>query len=99
MGLAVDVDVGATTAELANMAAAGPEHLSKVFLRGLRAQHTQEDTLSSQDAEQITTGLAMSSLSSITIAVTAPTMASMNSNSMDKKAITWDRLKSLPGTP
>ena len=83
--------------ELANMAACSQERLSKVFLEGLRSQPMEEDTLSSQDAEQTMTGLAMSSLSSLTLAVTdepsPPTMATLNSNSTDRQAITWDRLK------
>ena len=52
----------------------------------------EEDTHSSLKAEQTTVGLAMSSLSSLTLSDTAEPTATLNSNSTDKQVITWNRL-------
>ena len=78
--------------ELASMAAPTQNRLSKVFLAGLRTQPTEEDTHSSLEAEQTTAGLAMSSLSSLTLSDTAEPTATLNSNSTDRQVITWNRL-------
>ena len=83
--------------ELASLAACKKKRLSKVFLKGLRTQPMEEDINSSMEDEQTTAGLAMFSLSSLTLSDTAesmsPTMTTLNSNSTDKQAFTWDRLE------
>ena len=60
--------------KLASLAACRQNRLSKVFLEGRRTQPMEEDMNSSQEAEQTTAGLAMSSLSSQTLSDTSESM-------------------------
>jgi hypothetical protein len=77
--------------ELASLAACKQNHLSKVFLEGLRTHPMEEEINSFMEAEQTTAGLAMSSLArSDTAESMSPTRAILNSNSVDKQAFTWE---------
>jgi hypothetical protein len=63
-----------------------PIRLSKVFLAGLRTQPGPEDPDTALQIEQLTTGMAMGALASLS-------MISVCSMADNRQVISWDRLE------
>ena len=67
------------------------DRLSKVLLVGMRTQPEQADQDATLEVEQLTTGTAMCSLASLSMAQTDPT--SVCSMTVNRQVISWDRLQ------